>query len=72
MKKNVGNVVNRVLILLDVPGGGGAADVVLSVIYLVTGGSWKASYDARVGRQDNKLQISFYGEVINGTGKVDS
>ena len=67
LKKSVGTVVNRVLILLDVASDG-ATEIGLKVIYLITGGSWKASYDARVARQDRKLQVSFYGEVINGTG----
>jgi len=41
----------------------------LKLTYIITGASWKASYDMRVGAELNDLSITYYGHIINSTGE---
>lgn len=58
-------------ILLNVPEKVSENSEIISIklIYNVYGCSWRPSYDIRVIKQDNSVELAYYGQVINGSGE---
>jgi len=62
-----------VSVLVQVGEGAAKAGFVLHLTYMVTGASWKPSYDIRVdtsaAKAGGELALSYFGQVTNGCGE---
>ena len=67
MANNSGpHVITSATVTLDVSQAGRAA---FNIVYRVPGCSWHSRYDCRLGA-DNKVQLTYYGVVVNSTGEA--
>jgi uncharacterized protein (TIGR02231 family) len=58
----------NITVVIFIPADGNAGQLRLSMI--VTGCSWHSTYDCRIASvKDAKMQLIYYGEVMNGTGE---
>lgn len=43
----------------------------INLLYIVDGASWAASYDIRVNQAAQHANLTYYGEVLNTTGRIN-
>lgn len=65
---NLAGPKRNITVVVFIPADGNAGQLRLSMI--VTGCSWHSTYDCRIASvKDAKMQLIYYGEVMNGTGE---
>jgi len=63
--------IQEVSILIEIPEETMESNPVVSLdlVYIVLNASWTASYDVHVDRENDKVVINYYGELVNNTGE---